>query len=88
MTSQQLSSLIPFLILIGSDHGVLTKSPDYIEEKFSVCVNNNKAYRLLDTKNTILLLSWIESWDMVHLFTASEIREMKEKVVLGNLLNV
>ena len=65
MNLGQLKNVVAFAILMESEGGILSKSPDYIEEKFSRYCHLNLGDRSewgLDGSNKLKLAEWLEQW--------------------------
>jgi len=59
MTDQEIQNIVAFCILMQNGEGILSKSPDYIEEKYKVCIKGGKP---LDSSNQQKFDQYIKTW--------------------------
>lgn len=61
----QIKNIVAFAILMENDQGVISKSPDYILEKFErYCLKQEDKHSWgLDGPNRIKLNEWIKLWN-------------------------
>jgi hypothetical protein len=64
VSDNQLKNIVSFCILMENDQGIISKSPDYILEKFNrYGFNQTDEFKWgLDDQNKIKLSKWIEKW--------------------------
>jgi hypothetical protein len=56
--------LVCFAVLMETGNGIVTKSPDYIREKYEACMKVPYPAGLLDCWNEAKLEEWRTTWDM------------------------
>lgn len=59
---RNLRRLVIFAILMEHGDGIVSKAPEYIEEKFQSCVSVPYPENLLDSEGKIKLKEWLKEW--------------------------
>ena len=59
---EALKRMIAFALLMGAKEEILSKSPDYIIEKYDECVHTQLPSSLLDDVNTEILNRYLKKW--------------------------
>ena len=59
MENNEFKNIVAFCILMQNGEGIMSKAPQYIKEKFDVCMNDG---RPLDSKNQHIYQKYLETW--------------------------
>ena len=64
LSKVQLKNIVAFCALMQNSNGIIGKSPDYIEEKFTrYCLSKRDESEWgLDTQREALVAQWVERW--------------------------
>ena len=67
LDKQKLMALVVFSILMENGQGIVSKAPDYIEEKYRTATSLDIEFlpNMLDTANQARLERWTEIWGKV-----------------------
>jgi len=58
----EIDGLVAFSILMENNDGILGKSPDYIQEKYEMCMKLGHPESLLDSSNMQVFDKYMERW--------------------------
>lgn len=57
-----LENLVAFAILMENNYGIVTKSPEYILEKYRACTKINNPKAMLSDENKVKFDEWVKRW--------------------------
>ena len=58
----EIKGLVAFSILMENGNGILDKAPDYIMEKYKMCMNIPDPFQLLDLTNQSKFNQYMKTW--------------------------
>jgi len=59
----KIHKLVAFCILMENKEGILSKAPQYIDEKFLACMKMEDPSVILDRVNKAKYDLWVNTWD-------------------------